>query len=696
LAVRVTLLGLFLTLFGTFPALPAQGLSELDLQATRATLAAAQSGDWSRAYAGAAAVGDPLPLKLVRWLDYSRPGAPGRFADIAEFIDKNPDWPRQKALRKRAEEALAGDSDAVAADWFRRHPAVSGIGKIREAEIMPGSGSLESGAAGLRAAWVDGDFGPADESAFLARHAVSLRPEDHERRLDRLLWEGQQEAARRMLPLVSADWRSLAEARLALAALAPNAEFLNARVPPQLRSDPGIIYEELRWRARKDMVDAAVQILLSHPGDPVRPAAWWVERQSIARRVLSTGNAELAYRIAEQHGLIEGTAYSEAEFLLGYIALRYIKNPADAFDHFSRIPTRVNTPYAKSRAGYWGGRAAAAQANSELAAKCYAAAADHMATFYGQLAAHQLGDDAPPRPAPEPVPDAAELAHFNQNELVRATRVFLDLGYRDQSKIFMLSLADNAPTPTQFAMLAALAEAGGRVDLAVAVAKRAIDAGTPLMVRGYPVASLPSGGTAEPSLLLAITRQESGFERDAVSRAGARGLMQLMPATASAVARQMQLPFSAERLTTDGAYNVLLGRAYLEKLIADFAGSYGLAIAAYNAGPGRVRQWLRDYGDPRGGGIDMVDWIENIPFGETRNYVQRVLEALQIYRGQIGRKSAFSLASDLAAEPPPISRRPGGSDKLGAMSRSDVADPPNNLFPGRRAGGAKRLHTRFR
>jgi soluble lytic murein transglycosylase len=647
-AVRIALLGVLLTLLGGFPALPAQGLSELDLQATRAALAAAQSGDWARAYAGAAAVGDPLPLKIVRWLDYSRSGASGRFADIAEFIDKNPDWPRQKVLRRHAEEALTGESDAVAADWFRRHPPVTGLGKVHEAEIMLGSGNTEGGNAALRAAWIGADFGPGDEKAFLARHDASIRPEDHEKRLDRLLWEGQQEAARRMLPLLPEDWRSLGEARLALTSLAPNAEFLLASVPAQLRSDPGLVYDELRWRTRKDMVDAAARILLSQPGDPVRPAAWWVERQTIARRVLSTGNAQLAYRIAEQHGPLEGVADSEAEFLLGYIALRYMKNPADAFDHFSRIPTRVSTPYAKARAGYWAGRAAAAQAEPELAAKLYAAAADHMITFYGQLAAHQLGENAPPRPVPEPVPDAAELASFNQIELVRATRIFLDSGYRDQGKIFLLSLVDNAATPTQFAMLAALAEAGGRIDLAVAVAKRAIDAGTPLMIRGYPVTALPSGGTAEHSLLLAITRQESAFDREAVSRAGARGLMQLMPNTASDVARKMRLPFSAERLTTDGTYNVLLGRAYLEKLIDDFGGSYALAIAAYNAGPGRVRQWLRDYGDPRGGDIDMVDWIENIPIGETRNYVHRVLETLQIYRGQIGRKAAFSLASDLA------------------------------------------------
>jgi soluble lytic murein transglycosylase len=641
LVFRAFFLGVLLALSGASPPVRAQGMSEPDLQATRTALAAAQSGDWMRAYASVAAVGDPLPLEIVRWLDYSRAGPPGRFVDIAEFIEKNPDWPRQTALRRHAEEALIGESDAIAADWFGRRPPVSGVGKVREAEIMLSSGNLEGGIAALRAAWIDADFGSSDETAFLARHAEAIRPEDNEKRLDRLLWDGQQEAARRKLPLVSADWRSLGEARVALASLAPNVEFLMTRVPAQLRSDPGLIYEELRWRTRKDMVDGAAQILLSQPGDPARPAAWWVVRQTIARRVLSTGNAELAYRIVDQHGPIEGTAYSEAEFLLGYIALRYMKNPADAFDHFSRILTRVDTPYAKARAGYWGGRAATAQGKPELAAKCYAAAAEHTVTFYGQLAARQLGADAPPHAVPEPVPDAAELARFNQSELVRATRILLDFGYRDQGKVFLLSLADRAATPTQFAMLATLAESSGRIDLAVAVAKRAIDAGTPLMIHGYPVTPLPSGGTAEHSLLFAITRQESGFESDAVSRAGARGLMQLMPGTASNVARKMRVPFSAERLTADGTYNVLLGRTYLETLIDDFGGSYALAIAAYNAGPGRVRQWLRDYGDPRSGQIDLVDWIENIPISETRYYVQRVLENLQIYRGQGGRKSGI-------------------------------------------------------
>ena len=272
-----------------------------------------------------------------------------------------------------------------------------------------------------------------------------------------------------------------------------------------------------------------------------------------------------------------------------------------------------------------------------------------MATFYGQLAAHQLGRDAPPHPVPEPRPDSAAQARFNAHELVRAAQLFLAAGDREHARAFLMQMADAGKTPLDFSMLAALAEGYGRIDLAIAVARRAIDSGMPLMVHGYPVTTLPEGGVAEHPLLLAIVRQESAFAADAMSRAGARGLMQLMPGTAANVARKAQLPYSLDRLTTDGIYNLVLGRSYLETLIDDFAGSYALAIAGYNAGPGRVRQWLRDFGDPRGQSIGMVDWIEMIPFTETRIYVQRVLENLQIYRGQAGNTAtAFSLASDLA------------------------------------------------
>jgi peptidoglycan lytic transglycosylase len=626
----------------------AQGLSNTDLGATRAALAAAQVADWNRAYADAASIKDPLPLKMLRWLDYASPGAPARFVDIADFIEKNSDWPHQRALRKHAEEALSGETDAAAADWLKRYPPLSAAGQVRAAEILLKAGDLAGGTAALRRAWVYADFNALDEKGFLARHSDAIRTEDDERRLDRLLWDEKTEAARRMLVRVPPNYRALAEARLALNLQVPAAGMLVARVPAPLRTDSGLLYAEVRWQRERDMTDGAVAILQANPGDPVRPAAWWHERQIVARRLLTLGNIDLASRIAAQHGVLQDNAYSDAEFLLGYIALRYTKQPSLAFDHFSQVLTRADTPYAKARAGYWGGRAAEAEAKFDLARKWYAAGAEHMATFYGQLASHQLGDDAPPRPVPEPVPTAAERADFNNNEVVRATQIFFVLGDRAHSKAFLLHLADGAKTPTQFAMLASLAEQNGRIDLAIAVAKRAIAAGTPLMIHGYPTVALPSRGNTEPALLFAIMRQESAFEPDALSPAGARGLMQLMPATASFIANNLQLPLSIPRLTMDGLYNVTLGRGYLEHLIDDFGGSYALAIASYNAGPGRVRQWLAEYGDPRGGKINMVDWIETIPIDETRLYVQRVLEDLQVYRGQVGRNSAFSLVSDLA------------------------------------------------
>jgi len=617
--------------------------------AALSAIAAARGGDWAQAYARAGQIKDGLPLKIIRWLDYTRPTPSGRFADVAGFIDQNPDWPLQKKLQRRAEEATVAEGDDAVADWFKRHPPIGGVGKARAAQILLNHGKTEAGTAALRAAWAEGDFTPSDEHSFLVRYNAMMRSEDHQRRLDRVIWDGSSDAARRMLPLVSAEYRLAAEARLALANEAANAEALLAKVPAALRSDPGVAFEEARWRRKKNNYDAAAQLLLAHSDSPVRPEAWWGERQQVARQLLAAGNPDIAYRLVQQHGLSDGNAYSEAEFLSGYIALRYRKDASLAFDHFAHILARVGTSFGKARAAYWGGRAAEALGKPELATKWYTAGSEHMATFYGQLAAHQLGKDAPPHPVPEPRPSSAEQEHFNGKELVRAARLLFAAGDGDHARNFVLQMADTAKTPVDFAMLASLAEAYGRTDLAIGVAKRSIDAGTPLMVHGYPVTVLPTGGSAERSLLFAIVRQESAFAPDAMSRVGARGLMQLMPATAAGMAGKLQLPFSLDRLTTDGAYNVTLGRSYIENLIDEFGGSYPLAIAAYNAGPGRVRQWLRAFGDPRGRDINMVDWIEMIPFNETRIYVQRVLENLQIYRGQdTNNVAAFSLVSDLA------------------------------------------------
>ncbi len=638
---------LCLTLLGIERA-KSEALSSPDLAAMRSALTAAHKGKWNLAYGDLAAVKDPLPLKLLRWLDYTHGPATGSFAEVSQFIRANPDWPRQKALLRAAEKALSNVPDDVARAWLKRHPPISTLGRVRAAELLLDSGNVAGGTAALRAAWVDGDFGPADEKNFLARHGAQLTAADNIKRLDRLLWEGKREEALRMLPLVPPGWQALAKVRLALAEGTPNAPALWLKVPASLRSDPGLLYAELHWYRQKGMIGNAVTILLAEPDDPQHPGLWWTERRIIARRVLASGNPALAYRLVEEHGSIRGEALSEAEFLGGYIALCFMKRPGLAFDHFARVLARATSADAKARAGYWGGRAAEAEGKKALAEKWYAAGAQDVATYYGQLAAHELGRNAPPDPVPEPQPSAAARARFEARARVRAAEIFFALGKDSLAKSFLLSLTKGAKSPLDFAMTAALAQAHGRPDIAITVAWRALAAGMPLMREGYPVIPLPSGGVAEHALLYAVIRQESAFETDARSASGALGLMQLMPATASAMAKRIGVPFSPARLLTDPNYNLRLGRHYLDDLLENFGGSYALAIAAYNAGPRRVRQWLGELGDPRGGKAGMVDWIEMIPFDETREYVERVLENVQIYRGRDDTRSAFSLASDLA------------------------------------------------
>jgi soluble lytic murein transglycosylase len=616
--------------------------------ATSAALASARSGDWAKAYALAGQSKDPLAGKLVRWLDYTRGTTNSRFADIAAFIEQNPDWPSRKRLRTRAELALAGESDDTAAAWFKKHAPTSGFGKARAAELIINRGEAEAGTAALRQAWIEEDFNAADERGLLARHEGRLRREDHEKRLDRLLWHGQAEAARRMLRLVSANERALAEARLALAANSAGAAKLVAKLPEELRKHPGILFEQARLLRKKETNETAAAMLLEISAAQ-RPAPYWEERLILARRLMRTSNTETAYRLAAQDRPESDNEYAEAQFLAGFIALRFREEPTTAFDHFARIRGRATNPDVTSRAAFWAGRAAAASGNSDLAATWYAVGTEHTTTFYGQLSAHEIGDNAPPRPTPEPYPTDTEKARFEAREMVRAARLFLAAGDRARAVNFLMALADTAENTVDFAMLAAVAESHKRPDLAIAVARRAMEAGMPLLVRGYPVTTVPTGGSAERPLVLAIVRQESAFALDAQSPVGARGLMQLMPATAAQVAKQLDLPYSLARLSTDGLYNMMLGRSYIESMISDFGGSYPLAIAAYNAGPGRVRQWLREFGDPRGHDLTMVDWIEMIPFTETRIYVKRVLENLQVYRGQKGdNPAAFTLMADLA------------------------------------------------
>lgn len=625
----------------------AHALSIGDKRAYHAAFAAAQKNNWKAAARDAALAHDPLPREALHWLAITRGADGASFGEITRFIVNHPDWPRQPALEQAAEEAMNGVPDNVLAAWFTKHSPITVAGKLREADLWSAQGRGVEAHALIRAVWINSDLSAFDERSIFQRYHDVLRVDDHEKRLDRLLWNDQVAAARRLLPMVPAGPRAVAEARLGLMTFAGNTDSLVGQVPATYHDDPGLLYDRVRWRRRKDMDDGALDLLVVAPSDPTHAAQWANERQIMARRALAMGRPDVAFRIAERHDTTSGPSFAELEFLAGWIALRFLSQPEVAYAHFVRLYDAGTLPITIARGAYWAGRAADKMGYRDLAASWFDTAAERFTTYYGQLASSAQGV-TPIRFVGEPQPSMTEINAFDRQELVRLTRDLAAAGADDIVTPFFRRLCDEATTPDQYMLMARLAREIERPDLEVEAAKRASYAGVNLIAEGYPIPELPKGGGVETPLLLAMTRQESAFAHEAVSRAGARGLMQLMPHTASVIAKALHLRFSQKRLTTDRRYNVTLGRAYINDLLTNFSGSYVLAIAAYNAGPARVKNWMSLYGDPRTASVNVIDWVESIPYAETRNYVQRVLENLQIYRLRLSKAGfTFTLASDL-------------------------------------------------
>jgi len=636
------------------PAAIAAHFSPADIRAGRTAFTAADAGDWDTAREVAAEIGDPLAEKLFFWSDVTRLGGSGSFEAITRFISENPDWPDQAVLRRRAEEAI---SDAlppeIVLSWFGRHEPITTEGRVRFGEALLDTGQLARGQAIIRDAWVRGAFSEFLEDRFYSTHRHHLTAEDHVKRLDRLIWRGRLTEARRMLGKVDADYRAVAEARLRLRKLGHDVDGAIAKVPAALKDDPGLIYERLRWRRMKGRDHLAREFLKAHPLDHVNPEKWWAERAVLARSALAEGHVSEAYRIARDHALTEGAGFADAEWLAGWIALRFLEEPKVAFDHFTTLFGGVKYPVSRSRGAYWAARAAEADLQPNMAELWYRTAAQHPTTYYGQLAAIRLGAGSELPLPPDPHPSADEVSVFNEHELVQAVRMLAAFGQTERVRPFLLHLGKLSDSAGWKNLVAGLAVEQGRPDLSVAIAKQAIRQGRPLIKNGYPSVNVPEVDPtlirpAEVPLVLAVVRQESAFHFEAISRAGARGLMQLLPGTAKDVARKLKLQYSRQRLTADPNFNLKIGRAYISSLLHEFDGSYLLALAAYNAGPARVKRWKLVNGDPRESVIDAVDWIELIPFAETRNYVQRTLENLQIYRTMLNEtKVALTLESDL-------------------------------------------------
>ncbi len=620
------------------PASTSAGPGDPRAAAGRNALAHANAGRWREAEA-AAAQADPLVAKVVQWLKLQQRDG-GTAWEVASFVLDNPDWPAQETLARRAEELLeASPDDELALRFFTLRPPRTLDGFQRLAAAQRAGGKPREADATLVRGWVESAAEPAAEGGYLDRNGPLLTPALHWQRFNRLVLPREAGSAARLVPLLPAERQAAASARLVFAADLADAE------APTGRLDAGLAMHKARWLRRRNRDSEAAEALKAGEADqrdlPLPLARQvWEERNILARRLLRMNDTATAYAVAANHGQMPpGEQHQEAEFLAGYIALRRLDQPAKAAAHFAKLAEQSRSVITRARSLYWQGRAEAAQGRQPKAREHYQAAAALPLAFYGQLAAMALGENGATlsarilRAAP-PAAGNAEARALERRELARVVLLLAELGETRRTRTFLLRLEELAENPGEKALVARLAHRIGRPDHAIWVTRRAGIAGAMLLEEGWPTPYQPPADALDPALVFSITRQESNFDPEAVSSSNARGLMQLLPTTAVAVARRLGVPHQLPMLTGNPHHNMRLGTAYIDQMVNQFTGAVPLAIAAYNAGPGRVNEWVQSFGDPRSGFIAMLDWMEQIPFGETRNYVQRVLENMAIYRAR--------------------------------------------------------------
>ena len=597
----------------------------------RTALDLAAGKDWDGALAVApAGVGQDV----VEW-QRLRAGE-GKLGEYEAFLDRHPDWPGLPLLREKGEAAVARSTDpARVIAYFGKDLPVTGKGSVALVAALQAQGSAAGAETEAMRAWASLPFDAGDEMAMIAQQPEAVGFVD-ELRLDTLLWQGRRVEAERMLPRVPEDLRALARARLALRAEGKGVSGLVAAVPKAQASDPGLAFERFQWRMKKDLYDDALTLILERSDSAEslgRPEAWADRRAVLARWLMRQGRAGDAYKVASRHRLTGGQAYADLEFLSGFIALRKLGDPATALKHFAHLKAGVSTPISLARAFYWRGRAE--EAAGKEATASYQAAAKYQTAYYGLLAAEKLGLDLDAALLSDRRPADWQGAAFAQSSVLAAARLLLQAGDRTLAKRFLLQLAEGL-TDTELDQMADMALSWDEPHLAVLIGKAAAERGLILPRAYFPVPGfVPDDLAVSRALALAIARRESEFDPAARSSADARGLMQVLPATAKHMAEKLGKPFDAAKLFTDPAYNVAMGAAYLAQMAEEFGPSVALIASGYNAGPGRPRRWITEFGDPRSPDVDVVDWVETIPFTETRTYVMRVVEGVVIYRAKL-------------------------------------------------------------
>ena len=615
--------------------------SQKDYDIAKKSIQAMEKSQWTTALKNSKNAKDKSIYNFIQWRHLLTTGNQATFYDYMTFIQNNKDYPRISRIKYLAEQKLSTDkiSPKKIINWFGVDEPLSGYGMLVLGESFIQTGDSEKGIALIKRGWITAELSRASMKSLSKKYRKYLDSKDYINRADYLAWENKYWDLKRMLPYLPKDYQLLYTARQILMSKSYGVDQAIKNVPQKFKNDAGLNHDRLKWRRKRGRIDSSLEILSSIKNNKdylVRPDKWWVERAIMTRALIYKNKYETAYKVASQHSLDKGSEFAEAEWLSGWIALSFLNDPILAVDHFNNFYQNVSYPISLARGAYWLGRSYEKIGDKRQSEDWYREATKYLTTYYGQLAFLKINPSQNFELEEQADVKDDYRKYFYNKELVKITHLLNELNKDKYTKNILRHLANDNIASGSEILAAELATNISRYDFAIQVSKLASYEKRFHNTFNYPIISVPQYVNGrkipETAFILSLIRQESEFDMRANSHVGAQGLMQIMPYTAKLVAKQAKLPYSKSRLTSDPEYNINLGSHYIAGLILQYDGAYPFATAAYNAGPKRVKHWKKINKDPQKKQIDFVDWVELIPFKETRNYVQRVMENYNVYR----------------------------------------------------------------
>jgi len=623
-------------------------LSQKDFEKSKIIFTNIKAGKWNTAFKQSAKLKDKDFKEFINWLYLLKTGNNATFSDYQNFINTNTDYPRIGRLRYLAEQKiyLKNTTANNVISWFDSYPPVSGTGKLKLAEALFSVKKNDNLSNLIKEGWIDASLNKSQLRFYRNKFKGILSSDDHVKRADYLAWERKYWDLKRMLRYLPQDQRALYNARQILMSNSYGVDNAISKVPERYKKDIGLQYDRLKWRNRRGRLESSLQILYENSNkseeELVRADLWWKQRESVVRSLIYKKRYKTAYKVASEHSLSSGPEFAEAEWLSGWIAHSFLNSQEYAIDHFLNFYDNVGYPISVARGAYWLGKSYQALGDKENSIKYFKQGSRFLTTYYGQLSFNEINKGGEFTLTDDSYFTNEYEKTFSKNKLIKIVKILKELDHTKYSKAVIKHLAQLDIEKGSEVLAAKLATDIERYDYAIQISKQASYQKRFFLKYNYPIITTPrkinNKTMPNPELILAIIRQESEFDRKANSYVGARGMMQLMKYTAKVVAKQAKLPYSISGLTRDPEYNIKLGSYYFNSLLTDYGGVYPFAIAAYNAGPNRVKTWRRVNGDPSKKELSYIDWIELIRFKETRNYVQRVLENVNVYKFMINQK----------------------------------------------------------